>query len=564
MGEATPQRPSALRLPALGLWSAGLVVATLAWSGDLPGGDASLERLMGAAADAHGAVRQAAETGDLAWERRHRQELAARLVELARGVGLTGVVSELVSAQQGILDLVSERRLLSARERLQGDSYRQVLAEVNARARAEAERRAERARLVGGGVGLALLVLALLVQLRRRRRRLGTWTGPEVPEVQQQTPIGSTGPTSDPCKGCASERVRAVLDGAPDPVVVMDDTLRLVDWNAQAIDVFGWGAAELGDKAFSDLVPAPSGTPTPKDGIQRFLSHGDRTGFFSRRELTAQRRNGERFPLEVTMFPFRAADEVHFGAFLRDISQRRRAEQVRDEFFAMATHELRTPLTSLRGSVGLLLHGAGGELTEKGQELAAVAQGGIDRMQRLVDDLLDLGRAAAGRLKLDIRRVNPAELADAALAGVRGMAESLGVELVTRVAPTPTVRGDRDRLIQVLHNLLSNALKLSPDGEPVILDVRIVMPTGRVRFSVVDKGPGISAEERPKLFDKFQQLATANEAKQPGTGLGLAISQAIVHAHQGLIDVDSVPGEGATFWFELPLDLSDRSSMELT
>jgi CheY-like chemotaxis protein len=218
----------------------------------------------------------------------------------------------------------------------------------------------------------------------------------------------------------------------------------------------------------------------------------------------------------------------------------------------MVSHELRTPLTSIRGSLGLLEGGAVGELPAKARELMGIARQNADRLIRLINDLLDLEKIEAGKIQLDIAALDPVALVERTVAELRGMGLVYRVRMEPRFVRRDAVAGDHDRVIQVLTNLVSNALKFSPEDGEVTIVVDDGTP-GFLRFTVTDRGPGISEEQRARLFGRFVQLDAADTRKRGGTGLGLAISRSLVEQQSGRIGVDSTPGEGSSFWFELPL-----------
>ncbi|HLT39748.1 MAG TPA: ATP-binding protein, partial [Enhygromyxa sp.] len=240
-----------------------------------------------------------------------------------------------------------------------------------------------------------------------------------------------------------------------------------------------------------------------------------------------------------------------------DITERARIERLKNEFVSIVSHELRTPLTSIRGSLGLLDGGVVGELEPRTRSLVKIALSNTERLIRLVNDILDLDKIETGKLELRSETLDPVVLADEAIAEIAGFAQECGVTLVRAFEPTSKVRGDRDRLLQVLINLMSNAIKFSKPGDTVRIELEQVTP-GTVRFSVCDEGPGIAEDQLPKLFRKFSQLEESDTRSTGGSGLGLAISKAIVDAHGGVIGVESQPGVGSRFHFEIGESEAER------
>jgi signal transduction histidine kinase len=216
---------------------------------------------------------------------------------------------------------------------------------------------------------------------------------------------------------------------------------------------------------------------------------------------------------------------------------------------SVVSHELRTPLTSIRGSLGLLAAGTLGTLGERGQRMLQIATQNADRLVRLVNDILDLERLHAGQVELQ-RRTTPADaLLQQAIDGLQGVAERAGVRM-DNGATSVEVYADPDRVLQVLTNLLGNAVKFSPPGSVVRASAE---RRGRdVLFRVEDHGRGIPAEQLESVFERFRQVDASDARQKGGSGLGLAIARGIVQQHGGRIWAESVPGEGSTFHFTLP------------
>jgi PAS domain S-box-containing protein len=246
------------------------------------------------------------------------------------------------------------------------------------------------------------------------------------------------------------------------------------------------------------------------------------------------------------------------GVAAEDITHRTEVDRMKSEFVSTVSHELRTPLTSIRGALGLL---EAKLLTpDEAADTVRIARSNTDRLVRLINDILDLEKIEAGKLELRRGSVSVKQICDEAIAGVRSAATEAGVDVTLEVPENlADLIGDEDRLVQVLTNLVSNAIKFSPRGGPV--EVRAVPDAGgSVRISVRDEGPGIAPAELHKLFGKFQQLDSSDTRKKGGSGLGLAISKAIIEQHDGTIGVLSRPGEGSTFWFDLLLSRTPTPS----
>jgi signal transduction histidine kinase len=230
-------------------------------------------------------------------------------------------------------------------------------------------------------------------------------------------------------------------------------------------------------------------------------------------------------------------------------------DRLRDGFVSIVSHELRTPLTSICGYLELLQDGDGGPVTDEQQEMMTVIDRNADRLLRLVNDLLFVGRVDAGKLALELGAVDVAAMVRQSAETAQLHADEQDIELVVEHDPVPTMLADQGRLGQLLDNLISNALKFTPPQGRVT--VRVGQIGESVLFEVADTGIGIDAADQERLFERFFRTQAASENAIPGTGLGLSISQAIAEAHGGQISVRSEVGVGTTFRVDLPLRLTD-------
>lgn len=240
---------------------------------------------------------------------------------------------------------------------------------------------------------------------------------------------------------------------------------------------------------------------------------------------------------------------------LRDVSERRRMDQLKDDFISVVNHELRTPLTSISGALGLMLGGVGGELPEQARSLAEMAHANCQRLGRLINDMLDVQKMESGKVEFAMQATDLVASVVSAVAETRGFAARYDVALESELAVKKAeVWADPDRVAQVMANLLSNAVKYSPAGAAVT--VRILEDEDNARVEVRDRGKGIPDEFKGRVFAKFAQADSSTTRKKGGTGLGLAISRAIVEGMGGAIGFESLTEEeetGTTFWFTLPL-----------
>ncbi len=364
---------------------------------------------------------------------------------------------------------------------------------------------------------------------------------------------------------------QAILDSANYAIISCDTSGTIRTFNASAERMSGYSAQEMMGKAniatlhdrIEMLVRAKElsvelGLPVPGGAAVLFakasMEQADET------EWTYIRKDGSRFPVLLSVTALRDSSGAAIGYLNigKDLTDHKEVDRMKSEFISTVSHELRTPLTSIRGALGLLEGGIVGPLTPEAQEVVHIAMSNSERLIRLINELLELDKMEAGKIELNLQNIDPAKLAKAALEGIRGMASQAGVHLSLDLSARAVVRGDWDRLMQVLMNLLSNAIKFSPKEGTVRLRVERGNRIG-LRFEVRDEGPGVPADQMYKLFQKFQQLDSSDSRQKGGTGLGLAISKALVEHHGGMIGVESKPGEGSVFWFEVPADEAPES-----
>ncbi|BAU12412.1 two-component hybrid sensor and regulator [Leptolyngbya sp. NIES-3755] len=276
-----------------------------------------------------------------------------------------------------------------------------------------------------------------------------------------------------------------------------------------------------------------------------------------------QHRDGSTFPVEYVSSPILECDRIAGAVIVfKDITDRQAVEQMKDEFVSIVSHELRTPLTSIRSTLGLLSSGLIDDRPDKSKRMLEIAYSNTNRLVRLISDILDIERIKFGKVAMDKRRCNAAEVMVQSTDAMRAMAEREGIKLsVTSIAAE--LWADPDRIIQTLTNLLNNAIKFSPAGSTVWLTAEFVDSHRKrkrnrsggayVRFCVKDQGIGIPEDKLDVIFDRFQQVDASNSRQQGGTGLGLAICREIVQQHDGQIWVESRFEAGSTFYFTIPV-----------
>jgi len=347
----------------------------------------------------------------------------------------------------------------------------------------------------------------------------------------------------------ASEaRIRAIIEASQDAFIGTDAEGRVIDWNSQAEAMLGWTRDEAIGQTLGELFLAEQFRPAASVGVRDFVDAGFQGALERHIERAVKDRHGKVIPVEMTTCVTGADHQLCFSIFLRDITERKKVEQLKDDFVGIVSHELRTPLTSMRASLELLEDGVLGDLPPDMHELVAICSSNCKRLTRLVNDVLDVQKMDAGMMG-----IRPAEqpllpLLEEAARTMRGAATVGKTRIVVEPGAEPGLVAavDFDRMMQVMTNLLSNAIKFSPVNGVVTL--RMVPENGKVGICVCDQGPGIPLEQREHVFEPFVQLKNSKgDPQRHGTGLGLSISKRIVEEHGGVLSIADAPGGGSVF-----------------
>lgn len=249
---------------------------------------------------------------------------------------------------------------------------------------------------------------------------------------------------------------------------------------------------------------------------------------------------------------------LHRGLLADAVEHLAELERLRTDLLSTIAHELRTPLTAVRTSAGLLLEPGAEPTDEQRQSLLESIERNAERMQRVVGDILDLARFRAGRIRLQLRRFDPVELARGAQVSLAPLARARGTTIVLEAPDDGApVYGDRRRLEQALVNLVSNAVRYSPENS--LVTIRVTCGPTETRWAASDDGPGIPHEDRARLFERFFVGRTDRHGAHEGVGLGLPTALAIAQAHGGTVEVESTPGRGSTFTLVVPTDGPEES-----
>lgn len=333
----------------------------------------------------------------------------------------------------------------------------------------------------------------------------------------------------------SEQRIRAVVDNMFDALLAIDDAGLIRAANARAADLLDYPSGTLIGMSLNDVLPSAAGCADGNNGLF---------------EGRARKSNGALFAAEVGMRQIAAGagmSAVSRLVTIRDITQRLEAELVRQNFIDTATENLQGPLAEIRCAISDVVSGATGEVSPKALETLRIAERNSDRLMAMLNDLLDLEKLESGSLKMQVRNASAQDITDRSLESVKALADAHKVELQSQVT-VDQVMADPERMMQVLVNFLSNAIKFSPAGG--VVRAIAVQENGCVEFRVTDHGRGISPEKISAVFERFKQADATDAGK--GTGLGLPICKMIVEGHGGQIGATSEIGKGSMFYARIP------------
>jgi PAS domain S-box-containing protein len=345
------------------------------------------------------------------------------------------------------------------------------------------------------------------------------------------------------------EVLRLAVEVCPSGMIVVGGDGAILLVNDEVERLFGYRRDELLGQSIEILLPERL---HGKHAHHRhgFAKHPEIRHLGTGRDFNGRRKDGDEFPIEVGLNPIYVDGEMMVVSAIVDIGERKRLERTQDEFVSTVSHELRTPMTSISASLGLLLAGASDSLPQPAAHLLEIAQANCQRLVRMVNDILEIKKLDAGQMRFHFQRCDARALLEKAVEANHELAGGNGVDIRLDAPPDSIdLYIDPDRFIQVVTNLLSNALKFSPAGEEVV--VALEKRGEDVRIAVRDHGPGIPAEFKPRVFETFAQAESGGRQKG-GSGLGLSIARQIITRMQGQIGFDDAPGGGTVFHVDLP------------
>lgn len=380
----------------------------------------------------------------------------------------------------------------------------------------------------------------------------------------------------------AEKRFRNLLEAAPDAILEVDSSGRIMLANESAEKIFGYTREELYSLTVEDLVPAAmrSGHSRHRDS---YVSSPQVRPMGSGLDLQAQRKDGSLIPVEISLSPNRVDEGLRVIAVVRDISARKlikqrlraiqeqytaelatknellearnrdveQANRLKREFLASMSHELRTPLHTIIGFTELMAEEVEGTLNDKQKRFLGHVLQDSRHLLQLINEILDISKIEAGKLELNVGTFDFATCLDEVMAGIHQQAAAKQIHLENKTTFRDPVYADRLRIKEILYNLLSNAVKFTPNGGSVWVESKTL--DHGLEITVCDTGMGIAESDQESIFDKFYQVGSTTKGTREGTGLGLPITKKLVELHGGKIHVASKPGQGSRFTFTLPL-----------
>lgn len=341
----------------------------------------------------------------------------------------------------------------------------------------------------------------------------------------------------------AETRFRTIADTVNEVIITSDGRGAIVYVNCAAAEEFGYSTEEVQAVSLDRLIFTGAG----KSLLDEFRSGPSQ---WRTLEACGMRADGSRFPIELSHAHWVSEGEPRFTVIARDITERKNVDRMKDEFISTVSHELRTPLTSIKGSLRLVESGVAGSLNEQCGNLLKIGSNNVDRLARLISDILNIERIESGALAFDMKQMDILSLVRESIDENRALGNGCGVTFALRHSGTARVRVDSDRFRQVMANLVGNAAQFSPRGTTVHVD--IFVRGGRVRVAVVDRGRGIPEAFRDRIFSKFAQADGSDTRDKGGTGLGLSIVKSLVERFGGEVGYETEVGRDTTFYFELP------------
>ena len=360
----------------------------------------------------------------------------------------------------------------------------------------------------------------------------------------------------------AEEKYGNLMDNVNDALITTDLENRIMGWNKAAEKLFGWTASEASGKIFSSLLVPDNSIADRDKSDQNALN----SMISTKMETVRLRKDGTKIDVSLTISPILNEDRKIIGLvdIIRDITEHkhaekrlkeanielRRADEIKTQFLSVISHELRTPITPMNAQLQMMLAGYFGELTDKQKNSLEMIQRNTERLDRLISEVLDISKLEAGVMQFNLVPANLNEILENAVETMKVQALNKNLKLTFKEDKVPEVMIDKDRITQVIMNLLNNAIKFTDSGGGI--EVELSSDIDHAMVKVKDNGIGIRKEDLDRLFKPFEQLDSSYGRKYGGSGLGLAICKRIITYHGGKIWTESEFGKGSSFQFIIP------------
>lgn len=348
---------------------------------------------------------------------------------------------------------------------------------------------------------------------------------------------------------------RVILESVPDAIITMDTKGIIQSFNPSAEKIFQYDKNQVIGNNIKMLIPQEFSLTHDQDiKNHKPLSVPKVIGI--QRELMGMKKDGTQFPIEVTLNTIVTDGKTVFTGVLRDITERQKVDRLKDEFVSTVSHELRTPLTAIKGSLDIVTKGLNLDLPEQANSMLDISNRNVERLLTLINDILDISKLESGEINFVLEKLDIKSFVEGCVELNQEYAKKHNTEFrCMHLDQNITVNADKDRLTQVMSNLLSNAAKYSPENVPVEIFTQVTAKT--LRVSVKDYGKGVPEEFQAILFEKFTQSSSGDTRQVGGTGLGLNISKMIIEKLAGKLDFDTIIDKETTFYFELPIVKTD-------
>jgi PAS domain S-box-containing protein len=359
-----------------------------------------------------------------------------------------------------------------------------------------------------------------------------------------------------------ASKSRAILEGIADGVMVADARGNVILFNAAAQEILGMSREEIAGRPIHELsgvygAGGDTWLALTQEWAQALPAKDESTSFESQFKT-------EEKVISVHMAPVLTKDEfLGTVSVFRDITREAAVDRMKSELISIVSHQLRTPMTSIKGYTDLLYLETVGEINEAQRRFLSIIKSNADRLALLANDLLDISHIETGRIRFNLEFIHISAIGDEVAASLRGQTEEKGLSLELDIPEgLPPIYGDRDRVTQILTNLIDNARHYTPAGGQITVSAQV--RGNFLQVSVADTGIGIAPEDQEKIFDRFYRTDHPLVQEVAGTGLGLSIAKSFVEMHGGKIWVQSEPGQGSTFSFTLPFAEGEKELEEFS